>query len=295
MGRGTGEMGQRRRSTSEPKTTEVIDSNHAWEKHLPASLDDRTVKLSIQAVFHQADLHVENFYGDMDVPMTEDLAVALEKVDSRYLPDSVVSLIPRSRAPTALIKHCLIQLIVSRISVDGGRDASFLPSDLVILPSIITAAAGDQARKRGESCSSTELLDVTDPATGFDQAYSHWRVLSAYLRPDTRQDQAYLSKRDAKIAAVVDAFSGAFAPWLSPDYSREDRRRNLTAIMRNAAETGISIFAQPSTFRYEWSLRQGKARDGNIVVTPAFLKIGDEGGHPLERAQVMVEMVTQSL
>jgi hypothetical protein len=115
-----------------------------WEQHLPQSESDSTMRSSVKALFDQIELHVENFYRNAAVSISPEMQRELMKVDSSYLPDSVVGLISQTRTPTMLIKHCLAHLIISRITADSDGPASFLPADFVALP---RAMSGTRANK----------------------------------------------------------------------------------------------------------------------------------------------------
>jgi hypothetical protein len=115
-----------------------------WEQHLPQSESDGTIRSSVKALFDQIELHVENFYRNTAVSISPEMQRELMKVDSSYLPDSVVGLLSQTRTPTMLIKHCLAHLIISRITADSDAPASFLPVDFVALP---RAMGGTRANK----------------------------------------------------------------------------------------------------------------------------------------------------
>lgn len=115
-----------------------------WEQHLPQSESDSTMRTSIKALFDQIELHVENFYRNSAVSISPEMQRELMKVDSSYLPDSVVGLLSQTGTPTMLIKHCLTHLIISRITADSDAPASFLPVDFVALP---RAMGGTRANK----------------------------------------------------------------------------------------------------------------------------------------------------
>ncbi len=110
-----------------------------WQKHLPQSVDDKTVRASVKTLFDQVEVHVENFYRDSAVPMTEALEADLLRVDSPHLPESIVALLPRARSQTALIKHCLLSYIIASISTDDNSVQSLLPSDYATLPHLCLA------------------------------------------------------------------------------------------------------------------------------------------------------------
>ncbi len=129
---------------------------------------------------------------------------------------------------------------------------------------------------------------------GFDEVLARWRVLSAYLRPNPVEDSTYISRRDRTISEALQAFSRAFAPWQNPKYRDEDRVRSLTEIMKSAADLGIWLFSQPSTFKFHWGTPEN-IEAHTIVVAPALLKVADESAQSLSKAQVMIEMVIRRL
>jgi hypothetical protein len=120
----------------------VPNTQHPWEKHLPQPTDDNAIRLRVQSLFHLVELHVENFYADSVATfrMTDEVQTELLKVDSPYLSDSVVKLLPQTRSKTVLIRHCLTQVILANISVEGTTGNSFLPSEFVALPGAIKLA-----------------------------------------------------------------------------------------------------------------------------------------------------------
>jgi hypothetical protein len=130
---------------------------------------------------------------------------------------------------------------------------------------------------------------------GFNQALSQWRVLSGYLRPTPKNDQTYLSQRDANVTAAATAFNDAFTPWARSAYSDSARRQNVAEIFKSAADVGILIFSQPSSFAYQWHAAKENRSGSSLVVTPAFLKVADENANLLDRPQTMIQMTTQSI
>jgi hypothetical protein len=122
---------------------------------------------------------------------------------------------------------------------------------------------------------------LTDP--GFPQAFSQWRVLSAFLHPDLRADQAFKKQLDVKIDLGVRALTDAFAPWEIPGRSITNRNESLRRILQLASDAGLMLFAQPSTFVFDWSSRQG-----TVTVTPALVKRLDEAAEPLLSPVVLI-------
>lgn len=78
-------------------------------------------------------------------------------------------------------------------------------------------------------------------------------------------------------------FCTAFAPWAMSPNDLDARRQHLINLMKAAADTGIMIFAQPSSFVYRWSVPNERDRRGliRIVVLPGFAKVTDEHARDL--------------
>ena len=102
------------------------------------------------------------------------------------------------------------------------------------------------------------------------------------------------------INSAAAAFSGAFTPWAKPTYSESARRNNVAEIFKAGAETGVLVFAQPSSYQFQWAGPQGaQSAGGELVVVPAFVKVADENAEPLSGkgrgGQVMVESVVANI
>lgn len=121
---------------------------------------------------------------------------------------------------------------------------------------------------------------------------SRWRVLTAYLRSNLAQDPVYFAERDQRISEIVQTFSRAFAPWRNLKYNDEDRARSLSATLKDAADLGIFIFAQPSDLRFRWS-KQSEVGLNKTAVAPALMKLTNEKGYTLMEPWVMLETVMQ--
>jgi hypothetical protein len=271
--------------------------------HLPQSESDSTIRNAVQAMYTQIELHVDNYYRDANVKMTPELQHELMKVDSKHLPDSVAGLLPHTRTPTVLIKHCLAQLIISHISLED-KDAkdSFLPTDFTALPATFSTSTTGKPGKSpipipvpcGPRAPPTELT-----AVAFAPAFSLWRVLAAYLRAPPPNDRAYLSQRDKRISTIAEAFNTTFQPWAQLKQPPDARRGHLHEIMKSASETGVLLFTQSSTFRYEWEMPEGRSGGGvgglRIVVLPGFVKVSNESAKVLDRPQVLIGPTVESL
>jgi hypothetical protein len=115
-------------------------------------------------------------------------------------------------------------------------------------------------------------------------AFSRWRQLTAYLRPEllssSRSDDPSQS-RAAQEAAQ--SFTRVFAPWARSEHSEPERIGHLTHIVNNAVGFAVWLFAQPAAFKYDWKApadvrdRGGRA----VVVVPGLVKVSDGRGQAL--------------
>jgi len=64
--------------------------------------------------------------------------------------------------------------------------------------------------------------------------------------------------------------------------------------MKSAADLGIWLFSQPSTFQFQWGSPE-KSGGNTIVVAPALVKVADERAQKLSQPQVMVEMISRKI
>jgi hypothetical protein len=138
----------------------------------------------------------------------------------------------------------------------------------------------------------------TNLSTVFAQALSRWRVLTSYLRPRAQDDRAYSAQRDINIASAAGMFCAAFAPWAMRPNDLEVCQQHLANLMKVAADIGIMIFAQPSSFAYRWTVPSERDYKGltRIVVLPGFTKVRDEEARDLGgRAQELVAPVVGTL
>lgn len=109
----------------------------AWMKQLPQPADDNTMVMKVKTLFHQIQLHVENFYQNTNVrgsTISDEGQEALMDLDSELLPSSLPAAILNSSASTTVITHVLAHLIIRSISVDTLPGDSFLPGEFAGLP-----------------------------------------------------------------------------------------------------------------------------------------------------------------
>lgn len=112
---------------------------YAWESHLPQPVDDNALRLRLRTLFHQAELHVENFYTDTKSSTWAGSVVEreLSAFDSGHLPAPLVTMMQQTRSKGTIIKHSLTHFILAKISTGSSSSASFLPMEYTALPAVV--------------------------------------------------------------------------------------------------------------------------------------------------------------
>lgn len=105
--------------------------------YIPTPADDKTVESRILTVFDHLALHVENYYTSSPPSNSESehlsrCAAMLSNYNSPFLPAPVASLLSQSNDREPIIKHCLVQSLISATfhaapSTSGSEVTSFLP------------------------------------------------------------------------------------------------------------------------------------------------------------------------
>lgn len=119
---------------------------------------------------------------------------------------------------------------------------------------------------------------------GFPQAFTQWRILTSFLTPTPAENSEYQKQLETKVDYAARPLSEAFAPWSLDGKNAADRDASLRSIMLMASDVGLLIFAQPSTFVFDWS-----SKEGSVIISPAFIKRLDESARPLRSPQVMID------
>jgi hypothetical protein len=132
-----------------PQAIETVDT-HAWERHLPQSADDATIQLKVLTLFEFIEHHVDGYYRDTRTKISQ-LPIQLAKLQSCYLPSGIPieDLLVQARYQGPVIKHCLINLVVSGMTADESPLFSLLPEEFTTIPSAVRKNRGEiQKRPR---------------------------------------------------------------------------------------------------------------------------------------------------
>ena len=132
----------------------------AWQKHLPQSADDKTIRSAVKTLFDQVEVHVENFYQDTPVQVSEQLQDSLAQINSPHLPETAVTLLPRARSQLPILKHCLLSYITASISTDDTSTQSLLPKEFSELPRLLRERGTDRKPGMFSLSSSTPSIQI---------------------------------------------------------------------------------------------------------------------------------------
>ena len=112
-----------------------------------------------------------------------------------------------------------------------------------------------------------------------------------YLRTETEHDLAYQSERDHVIANAAQQVCEAFWPWArSTDNTHS---QSLVSIMIRASDLVITLFSQPSAFKWQWHAQDKSVPSRNdatkIVVLPGLYKMTDQAAQPLSPPLCLID------
>jgi len=120
----------------------------AWTEHVPQSVDDERIVFDVQQVFTLAEQYVNNFYTDrlgqrciLEPPLHVELT-AFETLPAGVEAHKLIEFVAQ---PTAMIKHSLVALLLSTISITKDGPYCLLPSSFVPLVRAVNKGYGCNA------------------------------------------------------------------------------------------------------------------------------------------------------
>lgn len=250
---------------------------------LPQQADDAEVQRKLSTVIDQIDQHVENFYSNREIRLDAALEDDLFDFETPGLAQPLAVCFTNTTHPTILIKHCLAFLIFNLTLAPGEGTQPLLPAEL----------ASTIAAVYNKTLSPSTSKDIV-------AAFSSWKALTKYLRPDLMRDPSASRSANENTARIASQFTNVFSPWSNTQYSEEHRIRHLTELINHSIQAAIWLFGQPDAFRFDWStpsqeLRQSMAgRTTNTVVTvPAVFKVTHDGARLGGAGQSVLKSVVQ--
>jgi hypothetical protein len=120
-----------------------------WTRHLPQPTDDSSIVGTIETIYQQIELHVDNYYSNAAPSLdssSESARSLLLELDTGLVKPSLSDAMVRCRYKKMLIKQTLAYLILSNITIDNGAPGALLPRDVAELQRSLLNATKHQAK-----------------------------------------------------------------------------------------------------------------------------------------------------
>ena len=225
-------------------------------------VSDRTfseLRTQVKTILEQLDMHVDNFYTEASaLPLTEDYMHNLQQLDSPYLPDSIIGLLPEVSGDKIkpLIKHCLAYAIFSRI----GGSSTRTDTDDILLPDGLAAMT--------HAIQPSPTLRAINPET-YEQ---HIDRLLMWKHETTAMMDAHAVVKSANMQSKISKLAWkcvkGLEPWSLARYGAEAKKSHLARAIDEAVELGLRVFGEKQGWLvWQWEQDPIDAREG--------AKIGD--------------------
>ena len=135
---------------SEKPSSKSAGAVVGWQSFLPQSADDRTIQNGVKTFFNLIELHVDNFYRKAPVELDQRTREALARIDSGKLPGRIDQMMQDQRLVLPVIKHCIADLLITRMSPLTYPETSLLPSNLSAIPGRLQSASLSSSERSGK-------------------------------------------------------------------------------------------------------------------------------------------------
>lgn len=242
------------------------------DSDLPQPLEDRAISGEINKLETSIKNHVQSFYHtsrvspgvlDMDdlQALGTDLPISI---------GTLSTLLDNSHTREIALRFCIAWTMISRMDLHKDPSISFLPPEIV-------------QSFRGMSDANQKLQ-------------TKWRATTGDLMRST-YGQNTIHASDPRIPSIHDAcgiLDPTLQPYVDSRVNNDERRRNLEEIFKRAACFAFTLFAQPSTWTFDWKEEQG-VKSGSLCIFPALLQTADEAGENIRPPRQLSEAVVRKL
>ena len=118
-------------------TENTSNAGFNFEKYLPQSADDNTVKQRVRETLEQIDFHVVTFYQNLSNVGMPNLDDQMAIYDTPYLTTPLATRLSHSKDTIPLIMHSLAYFVTLSISPTNGAEWPLLPVEFITLPSSV--------------------------------------------------------------------------------------------------------------------------------------------------------------
>jgi hypothetical protein len=131
-------MGKSYLSGSVVQSVESAD----WTRYLPQPADDSFITGTVETIYQQIELHVDNFYSNASPSadrISENARALLTEMDTGLVRPSLSEAMMRR-------KQTLARLLLSNMTIEDGSPGSLLPRDIAELQRSLQTAAKHQTK-----------------------------------------------------------------------------------------------------------------------------------------------------
>jgi len=287
-----------------------LPTNASGLDFLPQQADDAEVRRKLSTVIDQIDQHVENFYANRPVSLTAAMEGELSRFETSQLSQPLAACFDQATQPTVLIKHCLAFHIFNLTMAPGEGTAPILPPELASMVAMVYHKSLAPNTSKGiPSALLLKCRKLTNNTTDTITAFTLWKQLTSYLRPDLLRDPATLHASTNDATNIANQFTAVFTPWRNDAYSDDQRSRHLTELLEHAIHTAIWLFGQPDSYRFDWNVPtidtavgrnvsvggRGRAAAEKVAVAPGVSKLTHGGVRLLGQGQQLLGVVVKRI
>lgn len=120
-----------------------------WTRHLPQPADDVSIVGTMETIYQQIELHIDNFYSNAEPSsggILENTHALLSEIDSGLVRPTLPEAMMGLRHKKTIIKHSLAHLILSNITIEDDSPGSLLPRDVSELQKSLRNATKHQTK-----------------------------------------------------------------------------------------------------------------------------------------------------
>ncbi|RDW63373.1 hypothetical protein BP6252_10918 [Coleophoma cylindrospora] len=221
------------------------------ESYLPVRADDSAIKNSLQALNALIEQHVENHYHHEVRPhiphsLESTLAACGYGGDFSISTQEFMTILLDPKSRLAGIHQIIALVIIEHVHWRSAPETSLLPGQIT---SFINTLPPIQKQS---GC-----------AEAFDQVFTRWRHLSAFLIEPVRTNRDAPKVDSSTLAGAISRdvalINSALQPFLKPgEVAQREQKANLGAIILEGAKIGLLLFSQPTIWRFGWSSAERK-------------------------------------
>lgn len=123
-----------------------------------------------------------------------------------------------------------------------------------------------------------------------------WRTLTSQLLypRGTQSSSGIVEGQNVSTQATADTLDQVLQPFADGRLDNAQRRKNLEGIIKRSVAFALTLFAQPSSFEFEW-VKSGSISPDDLCIFPALVQVVDESGQALRPPRPYSEAVIRSL